>query len=432
MSTLAHLRSLNREQRAVFLASLLGWTLDAFDFFIMVFVIKAIAADFKTTIVAVTLGVTLTLMFRPLGALVFGRLADRFGRRPVLMVDIVLFSLFELGAAFAPNLAVLLVLRALFGFAMGGEWGIGSSLVMESIAPEARGAVSGILQEGYALGYLLAALVYGLLFTTIGWRGMFAIGVLPALLVLYVRAQVKESPVWQRRRAQGKSPGLLAVCRRHGKLFLQIVALMTAFNFFSHGTQDLYPTFLQVQHHFSPQRVGTILVLANVGAIIGGISFGALSQRLGRRRTIILAALLALPVIPCWAFSTTPLLLAVGAFLIQIAVQGAWGVVPAHLNELSPDEVRGTFPGFAYQVGNLVACGNATIQAGLAHRFHDNFGLALAVMAAVAALAICVLAGCGPEAKDAVFGTEDSLTNGNPSAPGLGTAESGARNKPGR
>jgi MFS transporter, SHS family, lactate transporter len=411
MSVFVQLKRLTREQRAAFIASLLGWTLDAFDFFLMVFVIKAIAADFKATVTDVTFAITLTLMFRPLGALVFGRLADSFGRRPILMVNIVLFSVFELTSAFAPNLGVLLVTRALFGFAMGGEWGIGSSLVMESIAPEARGAISGILQEGYALGYLLAALVYGLLFETIGWRGMFVIGLLPALLVFYVRMQVKESPVWLERRKSGKSPDLLRVCRQNGKLFLQIVVLMAAFNFFSHGTQDMYPTFLQVQHKLSPHVVGMIVQLGSVGAIIGGITFGSLSQRLGRRRTIILAALLALPIIPLWAFSTTPLFLALGAFLLQIAVQGAWGIIPAHLNELSPDEVRGTFPGFAYQVGNLLACGTSTLQAALAHHFHDNFAFALALVAAVAAVVICILAACGSEAKDAVFGSQRSPTS---------------------
>ncbi len=404
MSFLAHLRALDRDQRHAVAASLLGWTLDAFDFFLLTFVVRAIAADFKAGLVDVSFAITLTLMFRPLGALVFGRLADAFGRRPILMLNIVLFSLFELSSAFAPNLGVLLLTRALFGFAMGGEWGIGSSLVMESIPPDARGAISGILQEGYALGYLLAALVYGLLFPLIGWRGMFVVGVLPALLVFYIQASVKESPVWLRRETRAKSPGLLATCRRHKKLFLQVAVLMAAFNFFSHGTQDLYPTFLQAQHHFSTHRVGAILVVANLGAITGGVVFGNLSQRLGRRRAIVIAALCALPIIPLWAFAATPLLLALGAFLLQIAVQGAWGVVPAHLNELSPDDVRGTFPGFAYQIGNFLACGTATIQTALAQRFHGNLGLALALVAGVMALVLALLAAQGPEARETVFG----------------------------
>jgi SHS family lactate transporter-like MFS transporter len=408
VSLLNHLRALSRDQRHAFLASLLGWMLDAFDFFLMVFVVKAIAADFKAQIVDVSWGITLTLMFRPLGALVFGRLADLYGRRPVLMANIVLFSFFELSSAFAPNLAVLLVLRALFGFAMGGEWGIGSSLVMESIPPEARGAISGILQEGYAMGYLVAALVYALFFGWLGWRGMFAVGVLPALLALYIRAQVKESPVWEKRRARGQSPDLLGACRRHWKLFLQIVILMAAFNFFSHGTQDMYPTFLDKQHGFSPHLIGTILVVANIGAIIGGVIFGNLSQRLGRRRTMALAALLALPMIPLWAFSMTPFFLGLGAFLLQFAVQGAWAIIPAHLNELSPDEVRGTFPGFAYQTGNLLACGNATIQAALAVHFHGNYALVLALVTAAMSVLIAILVTFGSEARTAVFGGSEA------------------------
>ena len=236
---------------------------------------------------------------------------------------------------------------------MGGVWGVGASLVMESIPPGSRGIVSGILQEGYALGYLLAAVVYGLLFELIGWRGMFVVGVAPALLIFYIAFRVKESPAWQRSRSRGPRPGLLPSLRRHWKLFLYVVALMTAFTLFSHGTQDLYPTFLQAQHGFSPHRVSTLAIVGNIGAIAGGIFFGALSQRIGRRRAIIIAALLALPVIPLWAFSATPLLLGAGAFLIQVAVQGAWGVVPAHLNEISPDAVRGTFPGFAYQLQEI-------------------------------------------------------------------------------
>ena len=352
MKILAELKSLTGEQRAAFAASFLGWALDAFDFFLLVFVIKAIADDFHAEIKAVTFAILLTLAMRPLGALVFGRLADRFGRQPVLMLDIVLYSVLEFASAFAPSLTALLVLRALFGFAMGGEWGVGASLVMESIPPRTRGAVSGILQQGYAVGYLLAAVAYFALFELIGWRGMFMLGVLPALLVLYIRMRVKESPAWERMSARGKPVGILEALRGRWGLFLYVVLLMTAFNFFSHGTQDLYPTFLQVQHGFSPHVVGVIAVIYNIGAILGGVFFGAWSERVGRRRAVIVAAFLALPVIPLWAFSANPVLLAAGAFMVQFMVQGAWGTIPADLNELSPEGVRGTFPGFAYQLGN--------------------------------------------------------------------------------
>ena len=367
---------LDSRQRHAFIASFLGWTLDAFDFFLMVFILRAIAAEFHTEVKAVAVALTLTLAMRPLGALVFGMLGDRYGRRRILMLDIIMFSVLELASAFAPSLAALLILRAAFGFAMGGEWGLGSSLTMETIPAEARGLASGFLQEGYACGFLLASVVYGLLFETIGWRGMFAVGVLPALLVLYIRRNVQESPAWERMRAQPRRT-LLQVIRGNVGLFLYVVLLMTAFNFFSHGTQDLYPTFLQSQRKLSTHVVSLIAIIANIGAIVGGVIFGMLSQRIGRRRAIIAAALLALPIIPLWSFSTTIGLIALGAFLMQISVQGAWGVIPVHLNELSPDEVRGTFPGFAYQLGNLLASANATLQAGFAKRHRGKYAMSL-------------------------------------------------------
>ena len=344
----------------------------------------------------------LTLAMRPLGALVFGALADRFGRRPVLMVDIVLFSVLELGSAFAPTLTALIVLRAAFGFAMGGEWGIGSSLAMETIPASARGLASGIIQEGYACGSLLAGLVYWFLFDHIGWRGMFMVGVLPALLVLYIRRNVEESPAWHRTRKRQRAPlGLLF--RKHGLLFLYAVVLMTAFNLFSHGTQDLYPTFLQTQRMFDTHTVSVLAVIGNIAAIIGGITFGRLSQRIGRRRAIAIAALVALPAIPLWGFGTSVVLLGVGLVLMQISVQGAWGVVPVHLNELSPDEVRGTFPGFAYQLGNLFAAELAPLQAGFAESHGNNYALALAVVAGAAAIAIALLSSVGREAHGVEF-----------------------------
>jgi SHS family lactate transporter-like MFS transporter len=406
MQILEDLAVLNRAQWAAFIASVLGWTLDAFDFFLMVFVVKAVAHDFHATIAQVSLSIAFTLMLRPFGALFFGWLAEKFGRRPILMIDILLFSVFEVATAFAPSLPVFLVLRALFGFAMGGEWGIGASLVMESIPARSRGTVSGILQEGYPLGYLLASVVYMLVFDRFGWRGMFIAGVAPALLVLFIRFFVKESPVWQEQRAATSSPGLIASLACHWKTFFYVVLLMTAFNFFSHGTQDLYPTFLQVQHKLPTATVGAISIIMNIGAIIGGLCFGFWSQRIGRRRAIIIASLLALPIIPLWAFSTTPFMLGLGAFLLQIAVQGAWGVIPAHLNELSPAEARGTFPGFAYQTGNLFASYNTPLQSWLALKYGGNYGLALAGVLAVAALAIAVIAALGREAKESVFSSK--------------------------
>ena len=400
---IAALTGWTREQRSVVVASFLGWTLDAFDFFLLVFVIKDIAQEFNTPISKVTFAILLTLVMRPVGAFLFGRAADRWGRRPTLMVDVLLYSFIEFASGFSPSLTVLLVLRALYGVAMGGEWGVGASLTMESIPTHARGFVSGLLQSGYPTGYFLAAIVYGLLFPIIGWRGMFMVGVLPALLVLYIRRRVPESPSWDRAAAARSST--VSILRSHWRLGIYAVVLMGAFNFFSHGTQDLYPTFLQVQHALSPHAVGTIAAIYNVGAILGGILCGSLSERIGRRRMIVIAALFSLPVLPLWAFAASPVLLAMGAFLMQVMVQGAWGVIPAHLNELSPDEARGTFPGLVYQLGNLLASANATIQAGIAMHFGGNYGVALALVAGSVAIIIAVLTSLGVEAKGVAFGS---------------------------
>jgi MFS transporter, SHS family, lactate transporter len=405
---IAALSGWTSEQRHVVAASFLGWSLDAFDFFLLVFVLKDIAEEFHTDISNVTLAILLTLAMRPIGAFIFGRAADRWGRRPTLMVNILLYSILEFASGFAPSLTVLIILRALYGVAMGGEWGVGASLTMESIPPHARGFVSGLLQSGYPTGYFLASIVYGLLFPYIGWRGMFMVGVIPALVVFYIRRHVPESPSWNRQ-ATVERGSTLAILKSHWGLGLYAVCLMTAFNFFSHGTQDLYPTFLEVQQKLTPHMVSIIAVIYNIGAICGGLLFGTLSERFGRRRCIVMAALLSLPVIPLWAFSNSVALIAIGAFLMQFMVQGAWGVVPVHLNEISPDTARGTFPGFVYQLGNLIASVNATLQAGMAAHFGGNYGLALALVAGCFAIVIAMLTAVGGEAKGIVFGKADAL-----------------------
>jgi SHS family lactate transporter-like MFS transporter len=220
----------------------------------------------------------------------------------------------------------------------------------------------------------------------------------PALLSIYVMRSVQESTGWTV--AQGtKHASAAAVLKVHWRLAIYAILLMTAFNFFSHSTQDLYPTFLEVERGFSPGTVGAIAVIYNIGAILGGLSFGSLSERIGRRRAIVAAALLSLPIVPLWAFSGSPVLLAVGAFLMQFMVQGAWGVIPAHLNELSPAEARGTFPGVVYQLGNLFASVNTTLQAGIAAHFHNEFSVGLAGVAACVALIVALLTGFGVEAK---------------------------------
>ena len=399
------LRALNGPQRAAFTASLLGWALDAFDYFLLVFVLKDIAREFHADIALVNSALFLTLAARPVGAFLFGRLSDHYGRRPMLMTVVGLYSVLALASAFSPTVYVFLALRSLFGIAMGGVWGIGASLALETIPAKSRGLISGILQEGYPMGYFLAAIA-NLFLPTIGWRGMLALGILPALLIFYIHRSVRESPAWEAAgaaKATASRPNFLQVMKGQWRLLAYAVLLMTCFNFFSHGTQDLYPQFLQVQHKYPAAIVTALTICLNLGAILGGFIFGPLSERIGRRRTIALAALLALPIIPLWAFSTTPLTLAAGAFLIQVAVQGAWATVPAHLNELSPPAARGTFPGFAYQLGNLFAAVNVTLQTSLMKAHHNDYSFALAVVCGVVAVALALVAWFGPEAKGAVF-----------------------------
>jgi SHS family lactate transporter-like MFS transporter len=383
-------------QRKVVLASFLGWSLDAFDFFLLVFVINDVAHEFSTTRAVVAWALTLTLAMRPLGAFIFGRLADRFGRRPILMLDVALYSLMGLASALAPSLAIFLIIRALFGVAMGGEWGIGASLTMESVPPKARGLVSGLLQSGYPTGYLVASVVYKLLHDVVGWRGMFVIGFLPALLVLYIRRHVPESPAWRPEAA--RSGSILKTLGQHWQVALFAIVLMTAFNFFSHGTQDLYPTFLQSTYNFDTRTTGNIAIIYNIGAILGGWTFGMWSQRIGRRRAMMIAALLAIPVTYMWVFSSGAVMLAAGAFVMQFCVQGAWGVVPAYLMEISPPEARATFPGTMYQIGNFIASSNALLQTWIATQQGGNFRVALASVVLFAAVSIAMLSWLGRDA----------------------------------
>ena len=397
--------------RKTFVASFLGWTLDAFDFFLLTFVVTRIAGDFRQAIPDVAGAITLTLLCRPLGALLFGWLADRFGRRTPLMVDIAFYSLIELLTAFSPNFTAFLVLRALYGIAMGGEWGLGAAMAMEVVPPQRRGFFSGLLQEGYMVGYLFAGLAYYLVFhfaAVFGlerwnWRMLFVVGALPAVVILYIRAYVPESPLWLAGRAQRLTPqprALVGSIARYWPLVLYAIAFMSAMNFMSHGTQDLYATFLQKQHGFTPEVVFVLSVVAAFGAIAGGVLVGALSQRLGRRACVLICALLGAALVPLWAHSQTVALLALGAFCMQLAVQGAWGVVPAHLNELSPAGARGTFPGFTYQLGNAISAGAAQIEAAFALRFHlpgggADYGKAMGIIALTTFAFVFALAALG-------------------------------------
>ena len=389
------------DQRNALLAGYLGWTLDAFDFFLLVFCLTAIGREFHKSDAQVAVSITLTLAFRPLGAFLFGLMADRYGRRLPLMLDLLFYSVVEVLSGLAPNYTSFLVLRALFGIGMGGEWGVGAALALEKVPPRFRGVLSGFLQQGYSTGYLLAAVCYFVFFPLFGWRPLFFIGGLPALLAFFVRTQVKESEVWHKTRHQDWG-SLGRSILSHWRLFLYIAILMTAMNMASHGTQDMYPTLLERQWGFGPKQRAAITAVSMVGAILGGTLCGFLSDRVGRRRAIVCALLGALVLIPLWAFAPSLALLVLGAFLIQSMVQGAWGVIPAHLAELSPDSVRGFLPGFGYQCGALLSSGAVYFEAVLAH--HANYAVAMAATAAVVFILAALAAGLGRERRAVQFG----------------------------
>ena len=381
-------------------ASFLGWTLDAFDFFVLVFLLDTLAAQFHVTKGAIVWTMTATLAMRPLGALVFGLLADRYGRRRPLMANIVFFSVVELLCGFAPNYTVFLILRAVYGIGMGGEWGVGASLAMESAPPRWRGVLSGILQSGYSIGYLLAAIAAWFVLPAWGWRAMFWVGGAPALLAFYIRTKVRESEAWTQHRAPTVG-AILRTASGHWKIFSYLVVLMTFMMFLSHGSQDLYPDFLKSARGFGQATVSRMAILYNLGAVVGAITFGHLSERLGRRRGMVAALVFSLAVIPAWAFGRSLAMLALGAFIMQAGVQGAWGIIPAHLNELAPDSVRGLMPGFAYQLGILFAAGTNSIEYGLRDRL--GYGWALAIFEVTSILLLMTIVSLGGESKGKSF-----------------------------
>lgn len=377
------------------LASFLGWTLDAFDFFVLVFVLPRIASDFGKSVADVAFTITITLAMRPVGALLFGWMADRYGRRIPLMADVLFYSVVEVLSGLAPSYSAFLILRALYGIGMGGEWGVGASLAMEAVAPKWRGFFSGLLQEGYAVGYLLAAAAYFFVFPYFGWRAMFFIGGAPALLTLYIRSKVPESQAWERTRPDARQ--ILGAIRNHLPMFIYLTVLMTMMNFISHGTQDMYPTFLEKQRALGPRAVATIAIIYNFGALLGGLTFGYLSDSLGRRRAMATAVVLAILIIPLWIAPASLVLLTVGAFLMQFMVQGAWGIIPAHLAELSPPEVRGLFSGLTYQLGVLFAANAAFIEALIAERL--DYGKALTMVAITVFVLGAIVVVLGPERR---------------------------------
>jgi Arabinose efflux permease len=411
---------LNSDQRSAFAASWLGWMMDAFDYFIIVLVYADIGKDFNVPLEQMAYLTTVTLLMRPIGAYLFGIWADRVGRRIPLIADVCFYSLVGFLCAFAPNFTVLFILRLLYGIGMGGEWGLGAALTMEKVPRERRGFFSGVLQAGYSSGYLLASLAFLLIHSALGlnWRWMFALSILPALISLIIRTKVKESEVWENTQdTMKRSNTSIRQVFFNGKVlrrFVYLVLLMAAFNWMSHGTQDIYPTFLKATDHggagLDAATAGWIAVVYNIGAIIGCIILGSLSDRWGRKATIMLGAALTLPLIPIFAFSTTAGMLCLGSALIQFTTQGAWGAIPAHLNELSPNAIRGFYPGVTYQLGNVIAAFNLPIQQALAPQI--GYPMAIALTVAGATVAVIVLTAFGRQAKAVDFREEDPAEPG--------------------
>lgn len=390
--------------------------MDAFDYFIVVLVYADIAKTFHHSKAEVAFVTTATLIMRPVGALLFGLWADRVGRRLPLMVDVMFYSVVGFLCAFAPNFTVLVILRLLYGIGMGGEWGLGAALAMEKVPVQRRGFFSGLLQEGYAFGYLLASVAALVVmdWLELSWRWLFGLSIVPALISLIIRYRVEESEVWEaaQDRMRLTSTRIRDVLRSGAiiRRFVYLALLMTAFNWMSHGTQDVYPTFLGAHANqgagLSSTTVRWIVVAYNVGAIIGGLVFGTLSQRLSRRYTVVFCAVLALPIVPLFAYSRSAAMLCLGSFLMQLFVQGAWGVIPAHLTEMSPDAIRGLYPGVTYQLGNLLAAFNLPIQERLAESHGYPFALAATIVPVLAAVVLLTL--IGKDATGIRFGTTES------------------------
>ena len=396
-------------QRNAVVACVLSWMLDAFDFFILVFILSDIADAFGSSVETVSYAIMLTLAVRPIGALIFGRAAEKWGRKPILIANIIMFSVFELASGLAGGLVSLFIIRALYGIAMGGIWGVASSLAMETIPERSRGLVSGVFQAGYPAGYLVASVVYGLLYALIGWRGLFFVGIVPVLLAVFVYFKVDESPVWQSAHDRGQAErGLWVVIKENWHFCLYAVIIMAAFNFFSHGTQDIYPTFLKVQHGFDAHTVSIIAVCYNIAAILGGLIFGSLSQKIGRRYAITAAALLSLAVVYPWAYSSGFIAITASAFAMQFMVQGAWGVVPAYLNESAPAGSRAVLPGFVYQIGNFVAAADGPLQTSIAAGHNGNYSFALLSVAGTVAVIIAICAMLGRESRGTEFAASTS------------------------
>jgi SHS family lactate transporter-like MFS transporter len=389
----------DEDRKYAVMAGFLGWTFDAFDFFILTFVLGDVAETFHRSRSDIALTITLALVMRPVGAVIFGIMADRFGRRLPLMLNVLLYAVISVLSGLAPNYRTFLILRMLFGVALGGQWGVGASLALESVSSKWRGLFSGLLQEGYILGNLLAAVAFRTVYPSYGWRPLFYLGGVPALLSLFIFSKVKESPVWKEHRTDWKTYRASAL--GHWRRFLYFVLLMTMVAFIAHGTQDMYPTFLQHGRMYSARVTANITIISMVGALLGGLVFGSLSDRLGRKRTMATTALGGLVVVPLWIAAPNLALIVVGVFMMQFFVQGAAGIIPAHLNELTPGHLRGFFPGLAYQIGVLCASSITYFEAVLGE--HLSYARAMGTLAAIVLLTGAIVFANGPENRGVSF-----------------------------
>ena len=399
METSATSSKTSANARNAVAAGFLGWTIDAFDFFVLVFCVSAIAKEFGRSIPAIALTITASLMTRPIGAFIFGLLADRYGRRIILISNILFYSAMEIASGLAGSYEIFFALRLLYGVGMGGNWGVGASLAMESAPPKWRGVLSGLLQEGYAVGNILAATAYFFIFPHWGWRAMFFVGAAPALVTILLCLYVEEPQAWHESRTDWTT--YRKAIFQNLPLFLYLICLMSMMNFISHGTQDLYPTFLQRARGFNVSTTSIISIISMTGALGGGLVFGHISDRRGRRKTMVTAALLGVLTIPLWVLAPSKPLIIVGAFAMQFMVQGAWGVIPAHINELSPPQLRGFFPGLAYQCGVLIASSISYIEAVFGEHF--SYQVSMGTLAATVLIIGAIVIWAGPENKGISF-----------------------------
>ena len=387
-------------------AGILGWVLDAFDFFVIVFLFDALAQHFHVSKASIVFTLTMTLAMRPVGAVLFGMLADTVGRRRPLIFCVVYFSLCTVLSGLAPSYSIFVVCRALYGIGMGGYWGIGASYAIESAPARLRGMLSGLIQAGYPVGYLLAAIAMQTLARGFGWRAVFFVGAPVAAVIVILTLLAPESRAWKQHRPHSGGR-VFASLAAHRKMFAYLLLMMTVLIFLSHGSQDLYPDFLRSIPGIAARTVlGMapdlgIPVLFNMGAIAGALVFGALSQRTGRRRAVLLALAIALLAIPAWAFGTSLVMLSAGSFLMQTGVQGAFGVIPAHLSELAPDEVRSLFAGSVYQLGVLLASPAPAMQFLL--RRYVGYAWALTIFEAGLIMLMMIIIWFGPEARNRSF-----------------------------